>query len=282
MIFLMGGRGFYGSGFARALAQQGREFQIITRDNYSEFRGRRCDLFINANGNSSKLLARRSPLDDFDASVRSVRSSLVDFEYGSYVYLSSIDVYPDCSPGSPTAEATLLDPATQSPYGFHKALAEQCVRHTAKRWLIARLGGAVGPGLKKNAISDILSGGPLWLDPESRLQFLETEAAARLVLSLVDAQVTHETFNVCGRGTISLQEVQQQMGTSVAVQPGSPRMHCEVDLRALHARLDVPETRSTVLEFVRNFVVQNIDTPGVGTSFLPSGKGIETPIGVAP
>lgn len=252
MIFLLGGRGFYGSGFARELESQGREFRIITRENYADFRGQSCDVFINAAGNSSKILAKRAPLEDFDASVRSVRHSLADFPCGRYVYLSSCDVYPDCSPGAPTAEETTIAAAEQSAYGFHKSLAEACVRHAAREWLIIRLGGAVGPGLKKNAIYDILRGGLLWLDPESRLQFLRTDDAARIVLALLDHGLTRDTFNVCGAGTLSLSEAIQAAATTVQIQAGSPRVHYEVDLRKLQAHLPIPESRRSVLEFVRN------------------------------
>jgi len=252
MIFLLGGRGFYGSGIARMLEAQGRAFRVITRENYAEFRGQRCEVFINANGNSSKLLAKRAPLEDFDASVRSVRHSLVDFEFGTYVYLSSVDVYADCSHGKPNSEVAPLDPTKQSSYGFHKSIAEQCVRHSARRWMIARLGGAVGPGLKKNAIFDILNGGPLWLDPESRLQFLHTDAAARILLALLDRGIRNEVFNVCGRGTISLHEVLEAARKSIAIRPQSPRIHYEVDVSKLGRLVDIPETRTTVLSFVRN------------------------------
>lgn len=252
MIFLLGGRGFYGSAIARMLDLQGRTFRVITRENYADFRGQKCQVFINANGNSSKLLAKRAPLEDFDASVRSVRNSLVDFEYDTYVYLSSVDVYADCSRGKPNGESVTLEPAKQSGYGFHKALAEQCVKHVARRWLIARLGGAVGPGLKKNAVFDILNGGPLWLDPESRLQFLQTDDAARMLMSLIDRGIRNEIFNVCGRGTIALREVIEAARKTIAVRPGSPRVHYEVDVSRLGRLVEIPETRATVLSFVRN------------------------------
>ncbi len=253
--FVLGGRGFYGSGFVRRLAALGREVQVITRENYDAFRGRRCGVFINAAGNSSKLLARRAPLEDFEASVRSVRASLVDFRYDAYVYLSSIDVYPDCSPHGANRETTIIDPQAASPYGFHKWLAEQCVRHVAGRWLIARLGGAVGPGLRKNAIYDILNGGPLWLDPASRLQFLRTDEAAGLILNLLDRGIHGEIVNVCGSGTIALEEVLAELKTEVPVQPESPRVHCEVDLSRLRSLLPIPETRTSVLDFVRTAAI---------------------------
>jgi len=251
MIFILGGNGFVGSAYARVLAAQGREFTVITRDNYADLAGRACDVLINANGNSKKFLATQAPLDEFDASVRSVRASLVDFPCRTYVYLSTVDVYPDCSPATPTAETTPLDPATQSTYGFHKHLAEQCVRHSARAWLILRLGGFVGPGLWKNAIHDALQGGPLWLDPRSELQFLHTDQAAELALSLIDSACRGEVFNLCGRGVVSLAEVIEATGMTVPVRPGSPRARYEVDISKLVSRVDVPQTRPTVLQFVR-------------------------------
>ena len=164
-VFLIGGEGFVGSAYARLLARTGIEHAIITRANYDHLVGQHCDVLINANGNSRKPLAVSDPLADFDASVRSVRASLVDFQFERYVHLSSCDVYPDCSSPETTQESVPPEIGRQSPYGFHKYLAEQCVQHAAANWQVFRLGGFVGPGLKKNAIFDILHGGPLWLDP---------------------------------------------------------------------------------------------------------------------
>src|SRR5712692_2731904 len=69
MIFVLGGAGFVGSAFVRVAAAAGRECVVIRRDNYREYTGRRCDLLVNANGNSRKPLARQAPLEEFDASV---------------------------------------------------------------------------------------------------------------------------------------------------------------------------------------------------------------------
>src|SRR5262249_37848750 len=175
LIFIIGGRGLVGSAFVRLFESTGQPHAVIQRDNYNDFAGQRCDVLINANGNSSKPLARNNPLADFEASVRSVRASLIDFQFDRYVLLSSCDVYPDCSSPAVTGEDQPIDVARQSPYGFHKYLAEQCVAHAAPGSLILRCGGFVGPGLRKNAIYDILHGGTLYLDPASELQFLHTD-----------------------------------------------------------------------------------------------------------
>lgn len=252
MILILGGAGLVGSGFARHCASAGLPHTVITRDNYLQSRGLSCDLLINANGNSRKPLARQSPLEDFDASVRSVRASLLDFPCSLYVHISSCDVYPDCSSAALTREDLPLDPVRQSPYGFHKYLAELCVQHAAPRWLIARCGGFIGPGLKKNAIFDVLGGGPLWLDPASRLQFLHTDAAAAAILRLAASAPANQIYNVCGRGTIAIQEVIDALGAPVPVQPASPAVHYEVNIHKALALVNLPDTRAAVLDFVRS------------------------------
>lgn len=251
-VFILGGKGFVGSAFVRYCERVGRPCAVVDLDNYASFVGQRCRILVNANGNSSKPLASREPLADFDASVRSVRASLLDFRFDKYVHLSSCDVYPDCSSPETTRESLALDPARQSPYGFHKSLAEQCIRHAVPDWLIFRFGGFIGPGLKKNAIFDILQGGPLFLDPASELQFLHTDRAAEIVFQLADRGVTREVFNLCGKGVVRLSEVAEQAPRPIAVQPGSPRVHYEICLRKISEHVTLPETRTAVLDFVRD------------------------------
>lgn len=252
MIFVIGGNGFVGSAFGRACAAAGREYAVITRQNYDEYRGRACSVLVNANGNSKKFLSNDQPLTDFDLSVRSVRESLIDFKSETYVMLSSCDVYPDCSTPATTREDDPIDVARQSRYGFHKYLAEHCVRHAAPRHLIFRMGGFVGPGLRKNAIYDILNGGPLWLHPDSELQFLPTDELARVILRMVDDGVTNDTFNVCGRGTVRLAEVVRLAGRDVPVKPGAPTVRYEIGLDKVSRHVTLPDTRSSVSMFVRD------------------------------
>lgn len=249
MIFLIGGRGLVGSAFGRQCEAQGLPFAILDRESYPHYVGQSCSLLINANGNSRKPLAVSDPLADFDQSVRSVRSSLQDFRCERYIHLSSCDVYPDCSAPQSTQESDVPDVARQSPYGFHKYLAELCVQHAARDWQIFRLGGFVGPGLKKNAIFDILQGGPLWLDPASELQFLHTDEAARIVLGLAQTGPGREVFNLCGKGTVALSEVIAATGREVTVQPDSRRVRYDVSIEKVSRLVEIPSTRETVLRF---------------------------------
>jgi nucleoside-diphosphate-sugar epimerase len=253
MIYIIGGNGFVGSAFVRYCETRGIPHVVLSRHTYHRYVGTQCDVLINANGNSKKYFPRDNPVGDFDQSVRSVRASLVDFAARHYVQLSSCDVYPDCSSPATTNEALIPDVTRQSPYGFHKYLAEQCVRHASPCWLIVRLGSMVGPGLKKNPIFDILNRKPLWLDPASDLQFLHTDAVARIVFSLIDHRLSGQVINVCGKGVISLGEVMEISGNSVPVQADSPRVRYEVCIQKLSQIQPVPDSRETVRQFVGEY-----------------------------
>jgi nucleoside-diphosphate-sugar epimerase len=253
MIFILGGNGFVGSAFARLCRDRGLEFAIIDRSNYSQFVGRNCDIFINAAGNSKKFLTRQTPLLDFDASVRTVRASLNDFPCNTYVLISSADVYPDSSSTQTTSESQFLDVAKMTPYGFHKHLAELCVRHSASRWLIARCGGFVGPLIKKNPIFDIINGGPLWISEESELQYIHTDQSASIILGLVHLGIQNEIFNISGSGVVRLSKVMEWTSRSVLVSPDSPFFRCEMNLDKVSSFLQLPETQTVV----RDFIVQN-------------------------
>ena len=250
MIFVIGGNGFVGSGFVRHLHSQGIAVTVVDRTNYDQLIGAECDILINANGNSKKFLAKDDPKAEFQASVVSVRNSLVDFKFKKYVFLSTSDVYPDCSKPELTREDISFNVAEQSPYGFHKHLAELCVQHAAKDWLIIRQGGFVGPGMKKNAVYDILFGEKIWVHPESRFQFIHTDDSARVVLSLIDKGVTNEIINVTARGTISAAEIMRLAGRDVPHPQDAEPVTYEISTEKTASLVELPLTSDMVRRFL--------------------------------
>ncbi|HET7086152.1 MAG TPA: NAD(P)-dependent oxidoreductase [Rhizomicrobium sp.] len=244
MITILGGNGFVGSAYARLLVGRGIPHKIVTRENYDSLRGTACDVLINANGNSKKYLAAREPLNEFDQSVRSVAQSLEDFPCQTYVLLSTGDVYPDQSSPALTQEDQPIDATRQSRYGLHKCLAEQLVRGTQKQWLVLRMGGFVGPGLKKNAIYDMLTGSPVWLSPQSELQFISTDRAAQLVWGLVEKGIRNQIVNLGASGTVNLEELHRRIGSRSSFQPQAPAIRYDVSLDKLQKLSDAPLPRS--------------------------------------
>ena len=65
-IFLLGGEGFVGKGFVDFFIKNGISYNVINRKNYKDFLGKKCDLFINANGNSRKYISSKNPILDYD------------------------------------------------------------------------------------------------------------------------------------------------------------------------------------------------------------------------
>ena len=253
MIYLIGGNGFVGSAFARLFEAQGLEYQIITRDNAVEFKGTACDLLINANGNSKKFMATRDPLWEFDASVVSVARSLDWFEAERYVLLSTGDVYPQTHDPKFSDEEQVLDVAKMSRYGLHKFLAEQLVRGVHKNHLVFRMGGFVGPNLQKNAIFDMLTGGPLWLSLDSKLQFIHTDDAAKIVYTLAsNPSICNQTINLGARGMASLREAYDHAGSSSEVKEDAQNVTYELSLEKLERLygLSLPDSAETIRAFV--------------------------------
>jgi nucleoside-diphosphate-sugar epimerase len=196
-----------GSAFARHLARLPVELIEVTRQNYQAQAGKASAIVIEAACNSKKFLADTDPVLDLDLSVAHRSRTLRDFPADVHLHISSVDVYDNLSDPDATREESPIDLARTSHYGLHKLMAEQLVRHHAKRWLIIRLAGMVGAGLRKNPVFDILNRRPLRIHPDSQYQFMSTDEVASDVWRLVEGGCQNEVFNLCGRGVISPRDI---------------------------------------------------------------------------
>lgn len=253
MIFVLGGDGFVGSGLVRLLRELNADCEVISRANFDSFAGRHCDVLINANGNSKKFIADRDPSWEFDASVVSVVKVLNTVKAGTYVHLSTGDVYPSQRTPHETREDLPLDVSRMSRYGLHKYVAETMVRGSHKNWLIFRMGGFVGPGLKKNAIYDMLNDAPVWLRPESELQFISTDSAARIIWSIVEGGARNEIVNLGANGVASIGETYKRIGSKSEFQANAPQVRFELSTDKLGAMYGepLPSTRDEIEFYLR-------------------------------
>lgn len=253
MIFVLGGEGYVGSAYPRLFESLGLPHTVITRANYDRFIGQSCDVFVNANGNSRKFVADEDPKGEFDASVRSVLHSLEDFKAGSYVFLSTGDVYPVQASREITREDGAIDLRAQSRYGFHKHMAEILVRTLHPRALVMRMGGFVGPGMKKNAIFDMLNDQPVWLTPDSELQFIRTDTAARLVWEAQSQVSPGEIVNLGVKGVIRIEDVHERLGSKSVYRPEARKVRFELSTEKLEAIVpDLPTTGGEIEAFFQS------------------------------
>lgn len=215
-----------------------------------KYAGQRCDVLINANGNSRKYLADKNPIQEFSESTFSVRKSLEDFKFNKYILISSGEVY---SQGQAKKEDIILNGTTQSTYGFHKYLAELCVQHVAKNWLIVRQSGFVGPKMVKNAVYDVINAEQLWVHPDSHFQYIHTDQSAELIFNLINKKVSNQIFNLSSLGTISVNEIMQLAGRKVPYLGDDVPIKSWIDVSKINKLLDLPHTKQTVQNFLGIF-----------------------------
>jgi nucleoside-diphosphate-sugar epimerase len=249
MIFIVGANGFVGSAFVRYCNKNDLQFASINRSNYADFIGRDCELLINAAGNSSKRLSLSEPLMDFEKNVKETFLSILDFNFKRYIYLSSVDVYNDCSNPLNNAETALINPASLSRYGLNKYMGELIVRKYIQNHLIIRLGGMVGPGLRKNAVFDILYGDRLFVDKKSAYQYIHTDDVARIAIYLARNFAQGETINLCGDGVVRPQQIMDWAGKNIATDD-LPHEYYEINIEKLKSIMAIPVSESAIKQYL--------------------------------
>jgi len=111
------------------------------------------DLIVCAAAPAQKWIANRDPLADRQ-NVDSLISHLKTVTCKTFVLISTVDVFK-----SPIGvdEDTPVDEEGLHAYGLHRRLLEKFVESHFPNYLIVRLPGLVGPGLRKNVIYDFLN-----------------------------------------------------------------------------------------------------------------------------
>lgn len=250
---VIGARGFIGAAVAAEAVCRGYEVVPIDRANYGEGKGQSADLLVYAGGNSRKHLDERDPAEGFARSVADVLRVLLDFAPRRFVLLSSGAVYSHEDDPARNREDAPLAPQDLARYGFHKWLAEQLVRREAADHLILRLGGCVGPGLRKNALYDLLAGAPWFVHPDSEFQYLDVRDLARALFQLHESGLPGGTvLNLSGRGTVSIRRAAEWAGVAPPTEAADlPRRRAELNVDRVAALMPLPETPDVVRRFIR-------------------------------
>lgn len=245
---LIGHTGFVGGN----LAAQHRFNTWFNSRNIEAVRGQRFDLLVIAAMPAAKWVANgdsagdRAVLDRLWGCLRQTHATTA-------VVISTVDVYPH---PIGVDEDAAIDPDAQEPYGKHRLLLEQFAAAHFPRVLSVRLPGLFGPGLKKNAVYDLLHENEVHkVHANSVFQFYnlrrlwaDVQTALEAGLSLVNL-VTEP---------VSIREVAREaFGFEFANDPGTKP--ARYDVRTRHAELfggsrGYVEARAQVLAGLRGFV----------------------------
>ena len=250
IVGILGYGGFLGSTIYKVFREsEGLEVYGIDRNNWKEYSSFNFDYFIDADGNSSKFVAAKNMSLDFEQNALSEAKVLDFFSFDKIILISTIDVYNDKSMQQNNSEDSAIDPLILSNYGFSKYVRELLVRRHAKKWLILRLGGLIGDGLKKGPVYDILNHSMLYVSKESKFQFINTTIVSHIILQLLTKSQGNQVFNVTGRGQISMIEFASLAGKIIS-RDGDTLEDINVSVEKISKIIRLPATRDEIILFL--------------------------------
>lgn len=149
MNALIGFTGFVGS----TLLKQATFESHYHSKNIADIERRSFDTVVCAGAAAQKWIANREPEVD-RKNIDGLIASLKTIECGTFILISTVDVF---SKPIGVDEDTFVDESELHAYGVHRRLLEKFVESNFANYLIIRLPGLVGPGLRKNIIFDFLN-----------------------------------------------------------------------------------------------------------------------------
>jgi hypothetical protein len=146
---LIGYSGFVGETLLRQTA-----FDDLYRSiNISDIDGREYDLCVCAAAPAKKWIANKEPESDLE-NIKNLISQLKTIKCEKFILVSTVDVFKN--PENVNEDTQVVEDGLH-PYGLHRRILEKFIEGHFPNYLIVRLPGLVGPGLKKNIIFDFLN-----------------------------------------------------------------------------------------------------------------------------
>jgi len=160
------------SGFVGGTLLKQADFEAQYRStNIGEIDGRSFETVVSAGASAQKWMANRDPYEDrrkIEDLIKHLKNVLCD----KFILISTVDVFKN-----PVGvdEDTPINEAGLHHYGLHRRILEKFVESHFTNYLIVRLPGLVGPGLRKNVIFDLLNNNNLHaIDSRNIFQFYPT------------------------------------------------------------------------------------------------------------
>ena len=242
---LIGHTGFVGG----TLLRQRRFDEMYNSRNIERISGRRFDLVVCAGAPAEKWKANQDPAADW-RSLQRLIDALSEVEAERLVLISTVDVF-----GRPVGVTEGSIPTDATHYGRHRYRLEQILSdwfHT----LVVRLPGLFGPGLKKNAIYDLLHGHHVErIDSRAVYQFYPLQFLWRDVQVALDADLplVHFATAPVSMSDVARSAFGQDFQNEVSPTPAIYDMRTQHD--ALYNGAEgYLHSRDRCLELIREFV----------------------------
>jgi len=245
---LIGHTGFVGSNLA---AQHSFDL-FFNSKNIEEIAGRSFDLLAIAGLPAAMWTANANPAAD-RAILDRLAACLLRARAKRVVLISTIAVYP-----APHAvdEDSPIDRAAQTPYGRHRHRLEEIAAANFPSVLAVRLPGIYGPGLRKNAIFDLLHSHELYkIESSNLVQYYDLGRLWPDISIALAAGLNLVNFST---EPVTIAEIAKEaFGIDFANRTGAPL--ARFDMRSKHAALfhgrdGYLYARAQVLDGLRAFV----------------------------
>jgi hypothetical protein len=146
---LIGFSGFVGS----SLLKQTSFKSLYRSTNIPDIESQSFDTVVCAGAPAQKWVANWGPEEDRQK-IDGLITHLKTIQCKTFILISTVDVFKD---SMRVDEETPVDESGLHAYGLHRRLLEKFVESRFPNYLILRLPGLVGPGLRKNVIFDLLN-----------------------------------------------------------------------------------------------------------------------------
>lgn len=223
---LIGFSGFVGS----TLLKQAPFGALYRSTNIGEISGQLFDTVVCAGAPAQKWIANREPEADLEK-IEGLIAHLKSMTCKTFVLISTVDVFKN---PQGVDEDSAVDETGLHAYGLHRRLLEKFVEDHFSCYLIVRLPGLVGPGLRKNVIFDFLNDNNLHaIDSRSIFQFYPMVNLWYDIQIALDAglKLVHLTAEPISVAEVSAQGFGKPFEQA---QANSPAVY---DMRTRHAQL---------------------------------------------
>jgi nucleoside-diphosphate-sugar epimerase len=226
MRALIGSTGFVGGN----LAAQSHFDALFHSTNIGDIEGRAFDEIVCAGAPAAKWKANADPAGD-RANIDRLIASLDRATAKRLVLISTVDVFPE---PVKVDERSRIDTNTQHPYGRHRHVLEQFVRHRFHATIL-RLPGLFGPGLRKNILYDLLHGNQIEkIHQDGIFQFYDLNHLTRDIGRVLAAGIP--LFHMATEPVTVLEVACQAFGIP-EFDNGLTTLPPHYDMRTIHARL---------------------------------------------
>lgn len=242
---LIGFSGFVGS----TLLKQSSFSSLYRSTNIQNIEGQSFDTVVCAGAPAQKWLANKEPEDDLQK-INKLIEHLKSIKCNKFILISTVDVFK--SPNG-VNEQTLVEEQGLHAYGSHRRLLEKFVESHFSNYLIVRLPGLVGPGLRKNIIFDFLNNNDVQkIDSRNIFQFYPMVNLWFDIQVALDAgiQLIHLTSEPVSVSEVSHKGFGKEFNQELEVNP------VKYDMRSIHSDLfnksgDYQYSASEVIQSIR-------------------------------